>query len=508
MSDPRARPDGDPLATDHLVSDLKERSVRGGAWTVAGQGAKYGLDVLTVVVLARLLTPGDFGLVAMVTAVVGFLATFKDVGLSMATIQTAEVSHEQVSTLFWVNVAASLVLALVIALISPAVAWFYGEERLVGVTIALGGGFVFAGLMAQHGALLRRQMRMRSLVRVEVGAHLAGAAAGVAAALAGWGYWALVVRGLTAPFVQLVATWIAMPWRPGRPRRATGAGSMLRFGGFVTGFRAVNYVGRNLDNVLIGRFIGGPALGIYSKAYGLLLLPIGMVSAPVTDVAVPALSRLQSDPERLRSYYYKALALVVTVSMPLVAWVASVADSFVLTLLGPQWLEAVDIFRILAIPAFIGTFNVATGWVFNSLGHVERQLRAGLVNTLVGALAMVAGLRWGIEGVAWAIVVSSAAKRLPTIAYCYHGTPFTLVELGRTLWRPATAATLAGAVSFAVHAHFLADLWPPLALLASLPAFGGFYVAALCGLPGGRFLVSETVEHLKILRGRPVEALG
>lgn len=509
MSDPRAHPrGGDPLSTDHLMGDLKARSVRGGALTVAAQLAKYAVNLVAVAVLARLLTPADFGLVAMVTAVVGFLATFKDAGLSTATIQREGVSHEQVSALFWINVLVSLGLAAAIAAASPAVAWFYGEARLGWVTVALGSGFVFAGLTAQHVALTRRQMRFRSLAWVEVGSHLAGAVAGVAAALAGWSYWALVVRGLTGSCVLMLAVWAVTPWRPGAPRRASGTGSLVRFGGYVTGFHAVNYVGRNLDNVLIGRFLGGAALGIYSKAYGLLMLPLRMVNAPIGGVAVPALSRLQSDPERLRSYYYKALALVVTLSMPVVAWAASVADSFVLALLGEQWVGAIDIFRILAIPAFIGTFNVATGWVFVSLGHVRRQMLSGIVNTALGAAAIVIGLRWGIEGVAWALVVSAAVRRLPTIAYCYRGTPFTLGGLGRVLWRPAAAAVLAGLVTFHVNAWIAPDIWPPLALVASVPVFAAAYVAGLLGLPGGRARVAELVGHMKLLRGRPAEAVG
>jgi O-antigen/teichoic acid export membrane protein len=188
--------------------------------------------------------------------------------------------------------------------------------------------------------------------------------------------------------------------------------------------------------------------------------------------------------------------------------VTSVADSFVLTLLGPQWVEAVDLFRILAIPAFIGTLNVATGWVFVTLGHVRRQMLSGFVNTAVGVVAIVIGLRWGVEGVAWALAVSAMLRRLPTIAYCYHGTPFTLAELFGVLWRPATAAVLAGVVTFHVHAAFPPGTWPPFALAASIPFFAAVYLGCLLVLPGGRERVGEMIGHVKLLRGSPAEALG
>lgn len=509
MSDPRAQPGApDPLSTDHLLGDIKHRSVRGGALVLATQGIKYAVDLTSIVILARLLTPEDFGMIAMVTAVVGFLATFRDAGLSTATIQRKLVSQDQVSALFWANFALSVALIAAITASSPAVAWFYGDDRLLPVTLAIGCGFLFGGLSVQHTALLQRQMRFRALAIAEVGALVAGVVGAVVAALMGLGYWALVVRALTTPFVQMLVVWIATPWRPGPPRWAEGVGSMLRFGSFVTGFKAVNYVGHNVDNVLIGRMLGGPALGIYSKAYALLMLPLRMINNPIASVAIPALSRLQDQPERIRSYFYKAVGLVMTLSMPLVAWLAAVSDSLILTVLGDQWRESIDIFRILTIPAFIATTNVATGWVLIALGLVRRQLQIGVANTIVGTIAIAIGLSWGIEGVAWALVVSALVRRIPTLVYCYWGTPFTLRALGQVMWRPTVAAVLAGAVTFWAHAGFAPDLWPPLALAASLPIFSLAYVAGLLGLPGGRTLVSEALGHLQALRARPATALG
>jgi O-antigen/teichoic acid export membrane protein len=426
----------------------------------------------------------------------------------MATVQSERLSQEQVSALFWLNVALSLVLVAAVAAASRGVAWFYGDERLFAISLALGGSFFFAGLTVQHAALLRRQMRFRELAWVDVGAHAAGTACAVVAALQGFGYWALVLRGVATPCAQMLAVWAATPWRPAPPWRARDARSLVRFGGYLALFRVVNYLGRNLDNVLVGRFLGGSALGLYSKAYGLLLLPLRMVNDPISDVAVPALSRLQSDPERMRSFYYKAVGLVVMLSMPVVAWVASVADSFVLAMLGSQWVAAVEIFRILTIPAFIGTFNVATGWVFLSSGHVRRQLTSGTVNTALGAVAICVGLHWGIEGVAWALVVSAILRRPPTIANCYRGTPFTLRGLGDVLWRPAAASALAGSLTFVVNGWLLPGAGAPLALLASLPVFGAAYLVALSLLPGGRTLLAELLGHLRILRSRPAEALG
>lgn len=497
--------DVDPFATGHLLVDLKRRSVLGGAHTVAATGVRHLLDLASVLFLARLLTPQDFGLIAMVTAVVGFLASFKDAGLSAATVQREGLRQEVVSLLFWLNVAVSLALVSILVLLSPVVAWFFEEEKLVWITIALAGGLVFGGLETQHAALLQRQMRFGTLAWTRLAAQAAGVVAAIAAAFAGWGYWALVVRALVTPAFSLAAVWTATPWRPGLPRRSVGARDLVRFGGYVSCFRAVNHLGHNIDNLLIGRFVGGTALGLYSKAYALLLLPLNLMNAPISRVAVPALSRLQGDPERLRHYYAKALSLVVTFSMPVVAWLGSVADSFVLTILGDQWHQTIDLFRILVIPAFIGTTNVATGWVFVSLGRVDRQLRSGVANSTMNALAIAIGIQWGVEGVAWAVVASSALKRIPTIAYCYLDTPFTLGLLGRVVWRPAAASLLAGWATWLVHGWFAPALWPPLALAASLPIFAAAYLLGMLGLPGGRGQVGDTIDHLNLLRGAAAE---
>ncbi len=157
--------------TEYLKADLKGRSVRGGAVTMAAQGIKFFLQIGSTVVLARLLTPEDFGLIAMVTAVTGFVMMFKDMGLSMATVQRAEIDHAQISTLFWINVVLSLAFMLLTATLAPAIAWFYSEPRLTWITLALAGAFIFSGFTVQHQALLRRQMNFGRYQEIPRGLH-------------------------------------------------------------------------------------------------------------------------------------------------------------------------------------------------------------------------------------------------------------------------------------------------------------------------------------------------
>src|SRR3954470_7247283 len=244
------------FSTEHLRADLGRRTARGGVVTVVSQALTFIITLGATAVMARLLTPQDYGLVGMVAVFANFVAMFKDMGLSTATIQRAEIDYYQISTLFWLNVALSVaVMAIAIAL-SPAVAWFYGDWRLLSITIVTSFGFLISGLMVQHEALLRRQMKFLVLAVASLSSVIVGYIVGITFAWYGFKYWALVFSQLALVTFNTIAVWIACRWRPGRPRRNTGVGSMVRFGGNLTGFTTINYFSRNLDNLLIGRVWG------------------------------------------------------------------------------------------------------------------------------------------------------------------------------------------------------------------------------------------------------------
>lgn len=422
--------------TEHLKADLKGRSVRGGAATLAGQGGRFLIQMVSTVVLARLLTPADFGLIAMVTAVTGFASLFKDLGLSMATVQKAEVTHEQVSVLFWVNVAISVLIALITAALAPVIAWFYGDPRLTAVGMALSLAFVFGGLTVQHQALLRRQMRFTALAIIPIVAMVAAVMAAIISATLGAGYWALVIMELTRSATNAAAVWLVCRWWPGRPTRGAGVRGMLRFGANLTGFNILNYFARNLDNVLIGRVWGAGALGLYAKAYGLLTLPIAQINASVSAVAIPALSRLQNEPDRYRSYYCKTINLIAYLTTPLTLGLAVLSDEVIRLVFGTQWLGASRIFMILAIAAVGQPIANTCGWVFTSLGQTDRMLRWGFVSMPVITIAFALGLPWGPIGVAAAYAICVHIIRYPGYWYAYRKSPVGFSCLIRATSRP------------------------------------------------------------------------
>jgi O-antigen/teichoic acid export membrane protein len=486
--------------TDELESDLRGRSVRGGVASLAGQSGKFALSVAAMAVLARLLRPEDFGLLAMVMAVTTFVALFRDLGLAMPTIQQQQINHQQISTLFWINVGCGALLTAGVAALAPVLAWFYKEPRLRWIAVAMSAAFVIGGLAVQHEALLRRQMRFALLAIVDIVSIGVAGATAIAAAALNAGYWALVIMQLMMVVGVTIGAWIACRWRPGMPRRRAGVGSMLAFGGNVAGVSMLASVVRNLDKVLVGWKCSAAPLGLYNVAYQLLLLPMSQINIPLTTVAIPALSRLQSQPDRYRLFYQKGIQLLCAIGMPLVVFMFVAADRLVLTVLGEQWTQSVPIFRVLAPAALVGTFEVTTRWVYISLGQTHRQLRFTAVATAATIAAFAVGLRWGPIGVAAGLSIAVCGLRLPDILYCFRTTPLRTMDLLSVLWRPMLTSAVAGAALYAFNRLVTWSPSPVISLLIDAAVYAIGYVLCWLLVPHGRQIIAETIQLARDLR--------
>jgi len=431
------------LCADHVKVDLKRKTVRGGAIAFSAQGVKFVLGLASTAVLARLLSPRDFGVVAVVTAVTGFVALFKDFGLGAVTIQRKEIHATEVSALFWINAATGLVLVGITAALAPALAAFYEKPELLNVTLALSGVFLLGGLGVQHQALLRRQMRFLALAAIEIGALAIGLTVGVLAARGGAGFWALVYMHLTMEAVSLILTWTLCRWRPSRPGGFGAVRSMLGFGANLTGYNLLNYVARNLDKVLIGRVFGMAAAGLYDHAYRLLMLPLRQINAPATSVAISALSRLADEPDRYREAYFRFLDKIVLVTLPGVVFMIATSDWLVGIVLGPQWGGAATVFLVLGLTAIHQPVNQTAGWLFITQNRSREQLGWGLISTVLIVGSILAGLPFGLLGVAAAYAGSGLLIRTPLL-WWYVGRrgPVTATALWRTVEPFAVAAVV------------------------------------------------------------------
>lgn len=432
--------------TSHLGRDLKVRSLRSGAVTLGSQGLSFLIQIGATMILARLLTPQDYGMISMVAALTGFAKIFSDFGLSTATIQHADIDHQQVSNLFWVNVGLGALLAIVIAMLSPAVAWFYKTPQLLWVTAVLALNFFITGLAIQHQAILARQMRFLSIAKVQILSSLVGLAVAVFMALHGFRYWALVLNTMVSSASCVVGVWIVSGWWPCLPRRNSGVGALLNFGSDIAGFNIVNYFSRNLDNILIGRYYGSIALGLYSKAYQLLMLPITNLRQPLNKVALPALSRLQHEPRRYRTYYIKFISALAFVSMPLVVFMGIYSDNLIRLVLGQHWMGASDIFQILAVAALIQPVGTTRGLVLLSNGKSRKYLWWGVCHAIITIFSFCVGLPWGAKGVAMAYAIANYLILYPSLVFVFKSTPVHVNDFFVAIYKPLTASfAMAGA---------------------------------------------------------------
>jgi O-antigen/teichoic acid export membrane protein len=493
----RALPDVGPtlrkdrqFGTQHLLADLRTRSVQGGAITLSSHGVRFVIQTGTTAILGRLLTPSDFGLFAMVVAVSGLIGILNDFGFARATVQRADITHAQVSVLFWINLLTSAVLAVLLVAAAPAIAVFYDQPRLTAVAVALAPAFILGALSSQHYALLERQMRFGAMATIQLTSLATGSLVAILLAWYGAQYWSLVAMSLATGVAVAVMSWGFSGWVPSLAWRNTHVRPILRFGAFLTGSNLIGYLGRNVATFVIGRMIEATALGLYSKAYGLVLLPINQLNGPLAGVVLSALGRLQNDAARYRRFFLRALGLLVLVGMPMVGAAFSLAEPLVLTLLGPQWKAAVPVFRLLAPAAWLATVGAAPMWLAVSLARTNRLLICAAVELIVSLAALLIAIPWGIQGAAVAASISAIVMFPLSVILCSAHSPVTFGDILQVTWQPTVSSVLASLAAVAIQAQVTA--WPLLVQVAiGLPLYACLYLGGLALLPGGPARLSD-----------------
>ena len=446
------------------MKDLKTKTIRGSFARLVAQGVNFAVGIGSLMAMARLLGPAEYGLVGMVTAFTGVLGIFRDFGLSAAAIQRVDVTEEQASTLFWVNVATGAGLTLFAVAMAPAVAAFYHDRRLIAITVIMATSFLINAAGVQHGVQLQRQMRFVSLGLIYTASSILSAAAGIIAAAAGYGYWALVVMNVASPLTITIGCWLAAAWMPGLPRRKAGIRSMMRFGGAVTLNNLLSYTAYNLEKVLLGRFWGEAALGIYGRAYRLVNIPTENLNAAAGEVAFSSLSRLQDQPERLRSYYLKAHSLVMGLTLPITVTFGLFANDVVRIVLGSKWTSAVPILRMLAPTILVFGIINPLNWLMTAVGLVGRSLKLALIFAPLIMVGYLIGMPFGPSGVAIGYSAVTILCAIPLTAFCVRDTPVSLRDIMLISARPLASAIVAGGLAFGVRALY-GHLLPPLGRL-------------------------------------------
>ena len=483
--------------TDHLLGNLKGRAISGGLVTAGAQVGRFILNFASTMILARLLTPVDFGLVAMVTTLTGFLSMFKDAGLSTATVQKSDITHAQVSNLFWANVTLTGLLSLIVAALAPVLAWFYRDPRLVGITVALSITFLLSGLVVQNQALLNRQMRFKSIACIDISSMAIGLLVGVMLARAGWGYWSLVGQQLTAAITEVCQTWWLSPWRPQLPARRSGTRSMLSFGGSLTAATFLRRLAARGDTLLLGRFYGAESVGLYSRGAVLLMRPVEQFLAPFYAVFVPLLSRLQDQPERYRRTFLNIFNGMALFSFPFAGLCLGLSHPLVLIVLGARWEKVTPVFAACTFAALYYPLVAPANWMLTTQGRGKDFLVLGGIVSLVTVCAFLIGLPFGPAGVALASSGSALLISLPITYYVVgrHG-PVSTTNLWAVFLKylPTWAAAFGGSY---LTGRMALPFSPFVQLCISAPVGLLAGAAVVFGMPSQRREAFRLVDAMK-----------
>ena len=485
------------------MKDLKEKVIRGGFARVCAQAVFFALRVGALMVLARLVDPKDFGLVGMVTAFTGVLNLFRDFGLSTATVQCATVTEEQISTLFWINVVAGVILWLLLSAFAPIISSFYHEPRLFWVAIVLAAGFLFNAAGVQHSAILQRQMRFTALAMIQIISLVVSTALGIGLAVVGYGYWALVAMSVTLPLVSTACFWLATSWIPGTPRKKVGLRPLMRFGGTVTLTSLVVYLAYNLDKILLGRYWGAEVLGLYGRSYQIISIPTDNLNSAVGEVAFAALSRVQGDPKRLKSYFLKGHSLVVALTVPITIIIALFSHDLITVVLGAKWNDAAPILQLLAPTVLIFALMNPVGWLLASMGMVGRCLKIGLVITPVVTAGYVLGLPYGPRGVAFGFSAAMMLLTVPLTVWGVRGTGVSFRDVLGAVTRPLVSGIVAAALAFGTQFSYRQSLSPWPRLLLEITFLLGTYVVMLLFVMRQKAFYFDLFQGLR--RRPPVE---
>jgi PST family polysaccharide transporter len=412
------------------------------------QGVGLAAQIIAVVVLARLLTPTDFGLVTMVTTFSLLLLNFGLNGFTESVIQRAEIDHFLASNLFWINLSAGLLLTLGFAAAGSLMARFYGNARVAHVAVGISLTIFITSTSVLHLALLMRAMQFTLVSTNDFISRIVSVAVSILLAWAGWGVWALVAGTVAQPLSQAIGAWTLCRWVPGIPRRAAGTGSMVRFAAHVYGRFTLNYFSRNMDNLLVGWRFNAQSLGFYKKAYDLFALT--SVTQTLTTVAVSALSRLNGDSQQYKRYLLRALSVVAFLGMGLGADFTLIGKDLIRLLLGPRWEPAGRIFTYFGPGIGMLLLCGTQSWIHLSIGKANRWFRWAWVEFTVTGLLFVLALPWGPAGVAMSWSLSLCILTLPALWYAGSPIQLGIAPVLAAVWRYIVASVLAGFATAAI----------------------------------------------------------
>lgn len=388
-----------------MSGNLKILTAFGVLWTGISQFSTQAFQFIVIIILARLLSPGEFGIAGLATVFIGLISTVNELGLSAAIIQRKEVNDLHLSTSFWASVGMGAVLCILTILISPFIAAFFNEDQVRPILIVSSAGFLIGSFSVIHKALLEKDLNFKSITIVEVCAAFTSGIISIWLALNGWGVWSLVLGNLSGIFISVIVLWKINAWRPLLKFSTMHFKQLFGFGSRVTGSNLLNYIAASADYMIIGKFLGTSSLGYYTLAYNLVTFPLIRVSWMVMRVTFPAFSKIQESNEILSNGYLKVVKYVSLITFPMLAGMFIVAPDFVVSFYGTKWTPMIVPLQILCLAGALKSIGAIISNVLYSKGRADIQFKWQFFYAIVMPVAVVIGAKYGISGVAGAVTI-------------------------------------------------------------------------------------------------------
>lgn len=424
------------------------------------------------VVLARLLSPSDYGLLGMIMVFTGFASVFVDMGLGSALIQRKHLESTHINTVFFMNVAAGSLLSLLMFLAAPLIADFYHNPKLKVISQVVSVNFFLGSLTTVQRSLIAKSLDFKRLSKVDISTNIFSGVVGIFLAYLGFGVWSLVGQNIIARVLGISIIWYLSPWKP-RPQFSRAAFKQLfGYSGNLLGFEMLNYWVRNLDNLLIGRYVGTSALGIYTRAYALMLLPISQITSFISKVMFPALSAIQDDLPKVKSLYLRTINIIAFVSFPMMIGLFAVADYFILAVYGEKWRMVIPILQLLCFVGLTQSVTTTIGWIFNSQGKTNIQFKWGIFSSIFRCASFVLGLRWGVEGIATVYLLGTLILMFPALILAGRIINLSLKEILGSLLPTFSVAAVMGITIFGLKLLLAPVIHNHLLILLTLSAAG------------------------------------
>ena len=447
------------------MTELRKKVTSGFKWNSFSSIATNALKIIQLLVLARLLVPEDFGLMAMLMVIIGFTQSYADLGISNAIIHFQKITREQLSSLYWLGILVGGIIFIALALTSPLVSFFYNEPQLKNLTIFAAFNFLIIPIGQQFQVLLQKELYFKKLAIIDISSAFLGTLAAIVFAYEDKGVFSLIYGQLVNSTCRSIFLWFMANknWRPLFHFKRSDLKGFLGFGLYQMGERSINFLGWNLDKMIIGVLLGSHILGLYSMAYQLMVKPFEMFNPIITRITTPLFSKFQMDNDRLRKVFLDMVRIVALVMFPVYFGMIVLADPLFMLMFGKKWLPAVTVFQILAILGFFYSIGNLMGSLIISKGRPDIGFKLNIAGFLLYGGSVWIGAHFGMQEVAWGLVLTTAIILFPLGFW---------VRLNLIQMKPM---------------EYLVSLFPML--------FSGFLMAGVVHLVHSFFNLSESLPH-------------